>query len=473
MPDTPQEWLPVLCKRLDAARPRIANLKKYLDGDAPLPEMGPNLRASWERFQKKSRTNWAELIVESVADRIVPIGIEIAGSSDSDEAKLAQRIWRDNRMDVLVKQLVRDGIALRDAYLCVWAGDGGKAVITTESADKMYAATDPLQPWVVRAAIRVWRDEDTERDYAMVWASNGQAQKFSRQMSNIHQKLLTRASAGTWQPETEPEQIAGGVPVFIWQNPSGFGEYERHTDLIDRINLGVLQRLVTTAMQAFRQRALKRKEQEQNFTASEDDADKDDEDYSKVFEPAPGALWDLPDGWDLWESQYTDITPMLTGEKGDLRDLAAVSRTPLPMLVPDGANQTATGAAEMTSGLYFKARDRVQVTQNVLAAALLKALRIEGIEPSGTITVLCENPERVTLSEKYAAAAAAKTAGESWKSIQRNVLGRSPDQIKQDAADRASEQLAAAMLTAATTQPQTPAPAAGGSNGNDTAASRA
>jgi hypothetical protein len=454
LPQTPSEWLPILTKGLDDQQSRVALLKRYMDSDAPLPEMGPNLRAAWQRFQKESRTNWAQLIVGSVADRVVPLGIAIAGSSESDEAKLAQRIWRDNRMDLVVKQLVRDGVAYRDSYLCVWTGDDGQAIITSESAEFMYLEIDPVQPWKVRAAIKVWRDEVQGSDYAYVWVLGGR-QKFSRpttRMVGNSKRLHLKAVSGDWRVASEFEPISGDIPIYAYSNPIGWGEFELHLDLINRINRGILQRLVTTAMQAFRQRALKRKAD----GAYEDDGkdeEGNDQDWSKIFEPAPGALWDLPEGVELWESGVTDITPMLSAEKGDLRDLAAVTRTPLPMLVPDGANQSATGAAEMTSGLYFKARDCVQVVKIILAAALLKAMRAEGVEPSGTIEVLLESPERVTMTEKYAAAAQAKGAGESWKSIQRNILGRTPEQIQQDAQDRAEEQLAAAMLVGSGTQP--------------------
>ncbi len=441
-PFTPEEWLPILTKGLDDERAaRLAELKRHMDSDAPLPEMGRNLRASWQRFQKESRTNWGALIVGSVADRIVPIGVEVAGSTESSEAAHAQRIWRDNRLDVIIKDLVREGVAYRDAYLCVTRDDAGRAIITTESPLSTWADMEPARKWKARAAIKTWRDTVAGRDYAYVWAPGG-GQRFSRPARKGHSVRL-RVSSTDWVPDAEVDISAGGIPIHVFQNPTGSGEFELHLDLINRINRGVLGRLVIAAMQAFRQRALKRKSTP-DTGLDDQDGDDNDQDWSVVFEPAPGALWDLPPDVDLWESQVTDMTPILAASKSDLRDLAAVTRTPLPMLVPDG--QSATGAAEMASGLVFKSRDVLKVVEVVVAAAILDAMRFEGAEPSGTIKILSENPERVTLSEKYSAAAQAKAAGESWRSIQRNILGRTPDQIRQDAADRAAEQLASATL---------------------------
>lgn len=448
---TPDEWLPILTKRLDDEQPRLRRLKQYVTGDAPLPEMGSNLRASWQRFQRKARTSPAILTVACLADRIIPNGIEVGGASDSPAAAAAQRIWRNNRMDLVVKDFVWDMLTYRYSFLCVWRDEDNQAAISAESPEFMYAATDPLRPWRVRAAVKVWRDEDDGNDYAYVWVRGGR-QKYQRDSWELvevkrgvwERRLRSASFGGDWEVAGEFEEISGSIPVFIAENPGGAGEFELHTDLLDRINLGVLQRLVTTAMQAFRQRALRRKE----GTEGSIDEDDDSVDYTAIFEPAPGALWDLPDGVDLWESQTTDINPMLTAEKADLRDYAAMTRTPLPMLVPEGANQSAAGALAAKEGLISKARDRIKVVQIVLAAVLLKALQVEGVdvEDDDTITVLCEPAHMTTDMEKYQAAVWAKSAGESWKSIARNILGYSPDQIRQDELDRADEQLAMATL---------------------------
>lgn len=455
MATTPAEWLPILTKRLDEDLPRIRLLRRYVDGDAPLPEMGANVRASWQKFQKESRTNWGYLIRESVADRIVPNGIQVGGSIDSPEAKQAQRIWRDNRMDLVFKDAIRFMLDFRLGYLTGWE-NAGKAIITADSPENMYAATDPLQPWRVRAAVKWWCDEDLEKDFAVVWIDGGW-QLFSRPMyANMGRtKRLYRASADTWTPENDMVATGTTPPVVVLQNPDGVGEYETHLDLINRINRGVLQRLVTTAMQAYRQRALKAKEGTEGLPDKDDKGN--DIDWARVFEPAPGALWDLPPGIDIWESEQTDIRPMLDGSIADVRHLAAVTRTPVSVLIPDSANQAAAGSEFAKEGLVFKTKDRLVVAKTCAVAALLKGLEIEGVGDLDTLEVLFEPPHAVSMSEKYAAAVQAKGAGESWKSIARNILGYSPQQIAQDALDRAEEQLAAAILTA---PPQIPAPLA-------------
>ncbi len=83
----------------------------------------------------------------------------------------------------------------------------------------MYAATDPLQPWKARAAIRWWRDSDAETDFAIVWCQIGW-QLFSRSVwvnpAEVVERRIrnNRASSDQWDAATEfvitGEGAAGG-----------------------------------------------------------------------------------------------------------------------------------------------------------------------------------------------------------------------------------------------------------------------
>ncbi|MGP5162573.1 phage portal protein [Arthrobacter rhombi] len=445
MATTPQEWLPVLAKRMDERMPRIKRLRSYQDGKAPMPEMGRNVRASWERFQKKARTNTGGLVVEALAERVLPSSILVGDKIDSQGATAARRYWRDIRRDVAFSDAIRDMFGVSVGYLVAGQEDDGQAMITSERPEQMIAAVNPLRPWQARAALKVWRDLDDGFDYAYVWVQDQRQQfrrpsKSSNALGGGQEKLISQIS-GNWSTYGQPEEYTGKPPVVVLENYNEQAEFEAHTDLIDRINLGILQRLVTVSMQAYRQRALKRKGQEGGYP--DDDEEGSDVDWAKVFEPAPGALWDLPDDVDIWESQQTDITPMLSAVKDDYRDLCAVTRTPISVLVPDSANQSAEGASFAREGLVLKARDRINRVSSPLAVIIVHALRIEGIDlGTDTVKVQFESPATVSMSEKYAAAAQAKSAGLAVKTIQRQVLGMTEDEINADSAARTEEQLA-------------------------------
>jgi hypothetical protein len=449
---SPDEWLRILTRRLDMRRNHVERLRSYTDGNSPLPEMSDETREAWIRFQRKARTNWGDLIVSSVVDRIVPNGITVKGDPKNEKAQLAQRIWRDNRMDSVVKEWVRHGLTYAQSYLTVWAGDkGGVPIITADSPETMCVVTNPLQKWKPQAALRVWRTDEEATDYAMVW-TEGRWDQFERptyaQVEHrvIPNQWLRNLAEGQWTHTNSGASV--GIPVVVYNNPGGAGEFERHIDLIDRINAGILERLVIVAMQAFRQRALT------GGMLPERDENGNTIDWTKVFAPAPGALWNLPAEMAIWESQQVDTGPILNASKDDVRQLSAVTRTPLPMLMPDNANTSAEGARTTENGYVFRCRDRASEARLGAIAAILTALRMAGTDlaEDDNLDVTFEPVERITMAEKYQAGLAAKNAGESIKSIQRNVLGYSPDQIAQDAIDRAQDALVAASFGLAAQQ---------------------
>ena len=436
MLSTPADWMPVLTKRLDTRRPRVDLLRSYANGHAPMPEMGANTRAAWIEFQKKATTNYGGLAVEALANRIVPNGITIGSDPESEAVLTARRIWRDNYLDIAIAEAVRDYLTCSVGYLVVGQDQDGPR-ITREAPEQFYAAPDPLHRWKARAAIKVWRDLDAGEDYAYVW-TEGQGQLFSRS-SRYESGLLIAKSSGDWIVLGEPDVYDGRPPVVIMERLGGVGFFEPHTDVIDRINLGKLNRLVISAMQAFRQRALRAAD---GMALPDKDPDGNDIDYKTMFEPAPGALWELPEGIDVWESQSADIRPLLDGEKNDLRDFAAVLQLPIAALIPSGENQSAEGAANAKEGLYFQARNEIARLRIGVQVALVLALGVAGVDLADqTLSVEFAPPDRTSMSERYAAAAAAAAAGQSRKSIMRDILGMSPDQIAQEEADRADEQL--------------------------------
>jgi len=450
-PTTPDEWLPVLTKRLDEGRTRIDLLRSYTNGNAPLPEAGSNLRAAWSAFQKKARTNLGELIVEAVAERIIcnQITVGSVANADNDEAR---RIWTENRMQTALGDTVRDMLTVGIGYMVVGKSPEGRPVITSEKPEFMYAATDPLRPWVARAAVKVWRDIDAEMDYAYVWATGGR-QKYERPMYDFperkNRKVLTKTFGNSWQRVDELDPYTGEPPVVVFQNHSDTGEFESHIDIIDRINKDTLDRLVTVAMQAFRQRYLE-------GGLPKTDVDGKPIDYAAIFTPAPGALWDLPEGVTLKETQESaqSIMAMLSAEKDDFRNLAAVTRTPLAMLVPEGQNQSAAGSEFAKEGLITKSKDRIDRIRPAGSEVIARALRIVDAEFDEPVELGFADPTFVTFAEKHDANVKAKSGDVPWRTRMIDILGYSADKVDAMQTELEEERLAAAAFA-----PEPPAPA--------------
>ena len=436
---TPADWLPYLAKKMDERRALVAKLRSYVNGNAPLPEMGKNTRASWIAFQRKARTNFGGIACQTHANRIVARGVRVGDDTKSPAAVAARRIYRDNRMPMQIADAVWDMLSTRTGYLVAGVDVDGKAIITAEKPEWFYAEPDPTRPWRSQAALKLWRDDVEGKDHALVWV-NETREHFTRPVA-VSLLPLT-AEDGRWETTNEVDDFDGPPPVWILDRRDGLGLIEPHLDVLDRINLGKLQRMSTAAIQAFRQRALVKKD---GASLPETDEAGNPIDYATMFEPAPGALWDLPEGVDIWESSPTDPGQLLNGEKADARDFAAVSGTPVSMLMPDGANQSATGAAATTAQQVDACRSDIERIRLAASAAMLSALRIEGVDfGDETVDIDFLDPAWTTMAEQMDALSKARAAGVSLQMAQKRFLGWSQEEIDEDERNRARELVAAA-----------------------------
>lgn len=468
LPTDAKGWLDLLTKQMDDRQARVTFLRRYSNGNPPMPEMNENIREAWQIFQRRARGGFGYLIASALANRIVPTGCTVGGEAatvrkadatgEETPAEAAARIYRDTMFDVAIVDVLLEAFQVSVGYLVAEKDDEGP-VVTVEKAETFYAYPDRLRPYKAKAGVRIWRDEQVDKDYARVWI-DGKRVEFQRESRKKTEGkapvLLTKAyTPEDWEQVPDSEQTyQGGPPVWIFENKDGLGEYERHVDAIDRVHYGVLNRLVVMAAQAFRQRAVE-------GDLPEEDEDGNAIDWAATFVPTPGALWNLPEGIKIWESQQAEILPLLAVEDSDLRAISACSETPLASLVPDGANQTAEGAAFQKEAIVFKANDRLRRFRPIFARVMVRLLEVEGISDPPTVEITWEPTDRVSVTEKYDAASKAKAAGESWQSIARNLLGYTPEQIKQDALDRANEQVQTQMMLALAQPPQSETPQEG------------
>lgn len=428
---TPAEQLPVLLSALADRMPRIKMNRRYADGDAPLPEMGANLRESWEAFQKKSRTNLGGRTCESLAGRIVPMAVRV-GSNNGPAADAARKYWRDNRLGAVFADAIWNALTTSYGYILTQVIDG-VPVPTSERPEQMITLPDPLQPWKARAAVKAWRDSFGRVDRATVWTP-GIEQRFKRSAVTDSGSFIALSADG-WELDGDEIEIDGGVPVHVLVNDHEMAEFEPHIDLIDRINLGKLQRLTTVAMQAFKQRALE--------GLPDKDPDDNDIDYSGVFEAAPGALWDLPEGVKIHElaDGSNGINAMLKGEESDIREYCGVTGTPMSNFLADSQNQSAEGSIAAKEAEIAKAQKRTELFRPPFEGVVLDALRVLGVDAGETVEVQFAPPAYVSFQEKGSAASLAKAAGMSSRWIARHIWGMSPDEISEMEQDVALEQL--------------------------------
>lgn len=409
-----------MAARLADRRPRLDKLADYLEGRQPLPEGAAGMRAAYQAFQRKARANYPELIVQAPRERMIPIGFQTGVDSDADGDARAMEFYTLNALDVVSADIHSDMLGLADAYAIIGGVDPDTGVpnITGEDPREVITRHDPSRPRVVTCALKVFTDEWTGVDNAFLYLP-GEVVVAERNSRAGGAARLDDLSTWEWSFDrsfTFPQQV---VPVVRFQNRNGVGEFERHLDVLDRINLTILQRLVITAMQAFRQRALTRAAApgatNDDAMASEDD-DGEEIDYAAIMRPGPGALWELPAGVSLWESKQTSIQDILAAVKDDVRELSAVTRTPVGYLMPDAANQTAEGAEAMREGLVLKAEDRIARARVSWEQVMSIAFQFAGDEARADLSrlrAIFRDPNRYTRTEN--ADAAAKASDLPWE----------------------------------------------------------
>lgn len=442
---TPGWWLQQLARKLEIRNPRLQALDDRMRGEAPLPHVDDNVKEAYRRFQRKARTNLAELIIESARDRMTPIGFRTAASADDKADKQAMRIWNANGLAVESSDVHENFLGLGDAYVIIGRGEGDTPLITGEDPRQVVTMHDPTRQRDVRAALKVFHDDEERRDYAFLYLP-GERYVAVRDVRRTASNPTVRFNASAWDwdddrggPDGEALSDDGSLddfmPVVRFRNRRGVGDFERHTDLLDRIDHQVLQRLVIATMQAFRQRAVK------GELPSHDD-DGNEIDYDKVFEAGPGALWEIPAAVELWESGVVDLGPILSAVKDDLRMLSAVTKTPLNSLMPDEAAQSAEGASFMREGLVFRVEDRIARAAEGWRDVIAGAFRMIGDTERadrGAIEVMWASAERQSLAEK--ADAASKAQDMPWRSRMIHIWGFSPDQVDAMETERAQDAL--------------------------------
>lgn len=429
---TPDQWLNRLSVQMDNRSTRLLTLRSYMNGDAPLPEGAENVRDAYKTFQRKARTNFGKLVVDSLTERMIPSGFSVGEESEDSDA--IRSIWKRNQLQTQIADVFRDMVGSSVGYLMVSEDpdSAGSAIVTGERPNFIITEQSPTRPDQVRAALKVYRDHVEEQDVAFMHLV-GSVYKYTRALKEFDGAKTPLASVhGGWILDSVEDTGLSYIPVFPFFNPDGLGEFEPHTDILDRINWNTLQRLVITAMQAYKQRAIK-------GSLPEEDDEGNEIDYGAMFKPGAGSLWQLPDGVEIWESSQTDISAILAASKDDIRDLAAVTRTPMSTLMPEGSNQSAEGATFAREGLVFKANERTTRAGAVLERAMGAALGIEqGLDyVVEDIEVDWLPVERQSLSER--ADAATKAQDLSLRTRLRDIWQYSDERVDEIMQERALE----------------------------------
>lgn len=455
------EWFATyLVTRLSDDFERLEKCYTYREGTNALPGWGTGQSLSqYDQIIDLSRLNFAWQIVSAHVSRKELRGIQTADSTaEGDE--VADALVFGSALELQFSDAMLSKATYGRGYLTVVsdeAGDGPERVsVVASDAWQTYAMPDDIRPWLTRAAVTIGWNPVTSEDfvtlymagadgkdgYSVRWVAfreNGESAFPSRDQPL---PITLTLDDGSWMKEAAVPSPGGQrCQVVQFSTETGKGEFERHYATLDRINHTILQRVVITVMQAFKQRAVSGKFP-QHFPEGHPRAG-EEIDYDALFEAGPDALWFIPEDAKMWESDAVDIRPILEAIQDDLKHLASAASIPMYVLSPDAANGSAEGANAARETQSLKTRRDEKRDKRSLAALMHVAFLGAGdesraVEPG--IVAEFENSALVSELDKANVSKQLRDSGFSHEFIARRVFGLTAVQVREEQIARRREE---------------------------------
>jgi len=363
-------WIQRLSYRLVDQRKRAEALHERYEGKPPLPIVNDNMRKAVELFLRKAATNWERLIVGARLPRLQITGLRTPQETDPEGDQTAFARWTEAGMKLVVYDTHKNSFTMGSGYVIVGKdSDTDKLLVTAEDPRNTIVELDPATRKVV-AGLKMIHDTVNNQDLAylympgrvrVAYVDNPALLFPAIQLPTTPPISQINGSSFVGSSWSWDDSRSGDIPgmdkkvcIVPFDNEDGLAEFEPHIPLMDRIIQQILQRMTVITFQAFKQRAVKGLPKVDPSTGR-------DIDYNDVFSAEPNAIWQVPAAAEFWESTNVDIRPILDAIRDDVKDLAAVSATPLYSITPDASNGSAEGASLQREMLTFSCeghRDR-------------------------------------------------------------------------------------------------------------------
>lgn len=355
-PGSPDWYLDRLVRQILERQPRYDKLENYMIGNHPLPAGDKRYVQSLKELQRKARTNYFGLVTVAPVERMQVMGFRFGVTEGSDED--AAKIWQANDMDYQSTLLHLSAAVFGDAYVLISPSDPetGLPVLTVEDPRYCAVEMDPTRPNRVAAALRMWNDSITQKASAILYLPDSihyYVGPGSDVLQNCDRPGLTKLllhGMSSFQPVFSAENPVGVVPLvrFSWrmtfQNTS-MGEAEDVIDIQDRINSEILNRLIISRSQAYKQRMLT------GVTIPEDKG----RGRRPPFDPGADMLWVVADpNAKMYEFKEADIKQLLDAIRDDVGDMAAITKTPPHYLLGEVVNVSGDALKAAETGLVSK-----------------------------------------------------------------------------------------------------------------------
>ena len=409
-------------------------LDAYRRGEPPLPSRLAAGNEELGRFLRLGRANYAHLSVESLLSVMSLNGVRPASSTRDDRSRLQALMvdagpWLDDALDMT--------FSMRSSAIMVGRDAAGDPVITAEDPRNCMWQVDPLDPYAAKRALKVWTDEWTGEQHGRYFAFDDRGREYVR---------VAVADEDGWRWDDEKSGLCPvqglGLPLVPMENKLRMGEFEPHLEVLDRINSGIADRLFLMKTQALRQRILRPTSENSDPLPDVDELGREI-DYDRLFAADPGAIWQIPVGWDMDQLDQVSLQDYLASVDKDVREFCSVSGTPLVMAMSDAVNQSAEGARKASEARDNKAADRIRRFTPAVKRVARLAAAYAGLDDiaKGPMGLAWAPVGQESLVTRGQAAVSAESSDVPWETRMTEVWEFPPEVVEAAKEQRGREML--------------------------------
>lgn len=440
-----------LCPKLDAQAKRVKKLEEYFAGEQPLPKdvINNNVTQSYKQLIEMAQSNWPQLIVDSVEERLE---VQAFTFKTPETTEKATEIWQRNSLDADAGLVHQAALISGRGYAIVW---GEEPQIILDHGTCVYVEyVDGSQREVARA-LRRWHDG--ERWNATLYEADA-IYKFSTPGDKA-----TTSDAMKWEQRTVEDEEwplpndTGRAPVFeIAVNRSlstdhakrARGEFEAQITMIDRLNYTMFSMLSAMTWSGFPLRVLTGEPIDWKPKTDKDGEPVVGADGEPVMEAQPpfdvsaDRIVQLEDK-DAKVHQFDEasLKNYIDTVEMQVKHLAAVTKTPAHYLLGEMVNLSADAIRAAEAGLISKVRRHQRSLGEAWEDVMRYALQLSGVEDADLeagAEVVWTDPESRSLAER-AAAAVQLSSILPWNANAELSLGATRAQVQKWQAERAAE----------------------------------
>jgi len=443
-PLSPDWWVSRLYARLAARREEIEFFDAYYRGDHPLPWLAPQARQEFRRILQMTRSNYMGLVVDAMVERLQIEGFRLGANEEQADAE-TMRIWQANNLDSDSDQALLEAAICGQSYMLIAPNpdDASTPLMWVEHPLQAIVEFEPGTNRRKRAAsLKVWDDDWTGEIHATLQLPGYIAKyRAPRPVGGTETRpVWAEREVRGEQPNGQRRNPLGVVSmVELPNNPrmlsGGVSELADVTDVQDRINKTVADRLVTQDYGAFPQKWMSGwpEEDAQGNPLPPIDIGRNRVVTTEVAETRFGQ-------WDA-----APLDPYSNAKREDVKDIASRTRTPATYLLGEMNNVNGDTLKASQSGLVSKVRQRQRTYAEGVEEAVRIARRAAGLPDAGGagLETIWRNPEFRTEGELTDAVVKKLQSGISTLRQAREDVGYSASQIarmeEQDAAAGATD----------------------------------